>query len=94
MVDTKVYKITGDLLAASPDLWEFVKHGLLEVKRKVGDRAKWEPLHVRKSIETNGSELWVVYDSSSQPQGYYILTITNDPFVNIPSSVGLDSLQR
>ena len=86
MVETKVYRVDGQALAADPNLWKFIKTGLLSVKAKVGNRSHWEPLHVRKSIEANGSELWVVFDAV-EPVGFYVLSVNNDPFVGIPTSL-------
>ena len=86
MVETKVYRIGGDSLIQSPDLWAFIKSGLLAVKHKVGDRSDWQPLHVRRSIEANGSELWVVYEES-QPVGFYVLSVVNSPFTGIPQAL-------
>ena len=55
MVETKVYQCSGASLAQSPDLWAFVRDGLSTVKRRIGDRSDWQPLHI-SNLSISGNQ--------------------------------------
>ncbi|MDE2232861.1 MAG: hypothetical protein KGJ90_01900 [Patescibacteria group bacterium] len=83
--DIKVFKADSSLII-TPAMWAFIKHGLEMVKAKIGNRAKWTPMHVRQAILAGNSELWLGVDGE-KPVGFYVLSVVNDPFIHIPVSL-------
>jgi hypothetical protein len=85
---TKAVQVSPEYLASNPTLWEFVKQGCEAIKAKIGNRSKWTPMHVRQAVLNKGSELWVVIDETTQaPLGFYVLSVVNDIFINIPTTL-------
>lgn len=87
MVDSKisVYKAEPAFMC-QPEVWAFVENGLKVVKSRIGTRSNWTPMHVRQSILTGNSELWMLSDVSTH-LGFYILTVVNDPFIHVPTTL-------
>jgi len=64
--------------------WPWILKGLAKVKTKMGDMVTYTPAHIRNSLVTNQSQLYLVTDDGV-PVAFAVVTLQNDPFLNVPT---------